>query len=116
LLQVVSSSCEELTLPFLVVVCWNFGWFFNHSDTCAGAIQSLASDHASKKARGAKPSPGLVPLPLPSLRYSTVLPSPGRYGKRYEVRLYTSRVDEVSEGFDGTQDILTVWTSSTNQS
>jgi hypothetical protein len=26
-LQVVSSSCEELTLPFLVVVCWNFGWF-----------------------------------------------------------------------------------------
>ena len=27
MLQVVSSSCEELTLPFLVVVCWNFGWF-----------------------------------------------------------------------------------------
>ena len=27
MLQVVSGSCEELTLPFLVVVCWNFGWF-----------------------------------------------------------------------------------------
>ena len=27
MLQVVSSSCEELTLPFLVVVCWNFSWF-----------------------------------------------------------------------------------------
>ena len=27
LLHTVSSSCEELTLPFLVVVCWNFGWF-----------------------------------------------------------------------------------------
>jgi hypothetical protein len=26
-LQVVSGSCEELTLPFLVVVCWNFSWF-----------------------------------------------------------------------------------------
>jgi hypothetical protein len=26
-LQLVSGSCEELTLPFLVVVCWNFGWF-----------------------------------------------------------------------------------------
>jgi hypothetical protein len=26
-LQVVCSSCEELTLPFLVVVCWNFSWF-----------------------------------------------------------------------------------------
>ena len=27
MLQVVSGSCEELTLPFLVVVCWTFGWF-----------------------------------------------------------------------------------------
>src|SRR5687767_2523118 len=32
--------------------------------------------------------PGLVPLPLPSQRYSTVLPSPSRYGKRYEVYIY----------------------------
>src|SRR5215217_8591596 len=52
------------------------------------ATQRPASDHASKKATRVPPSPGLVPLPLPSLRYSSVLPSPSRYGKRYEPGLH----------------------------
>src|SRR5215204_1709978 len=78
------------------------------------ATERPASDQASKKAARAPPSPGFVPSPLPSQRYSTVQPSPSCYGKRYEVHLCTPRVDQVVEGFDRTKDILIVWTSSTN--
>ncbi len=64
----------------------------------AEASESVQSDQAARRSRAHHRPPGLVPLPLPSRRYSTVLPSPSRYGKRYEVHLYNARVDQVSRG------------------
>ena len=52
------------------------------------ATHRPASDQDNQKATRTPPSPGRVPLALPSQRYSTVLPSPSRYGKRYEPSLY----------------------------
>jgi hypothetical protein len=111
-LQVVSSSCEESRLSSLHLSLR----LPQPQRDVRRCFTKTGERPCQQEGDGRTTFPsGLVPLPLPSLRYSTVLPSPSRYGKRYEVRLYTSRVDEVSEGFDGTQDILTVWTSSMNQ-
>ena len=79
------------------------------------ASQRPASDQDNQKAARALPSPrprsfaDSITTPL----YSTTVSQSLR--KALRSHLYTSSGDQVIQGLDGTNDIMTVWTSSMNQ-
>ena len=55
--QTTSSSCEELTLPFLYVVCWNFGWFSFFPDSSQTIVPRTFSHPAGALAANAAALP-----------------------------------------------------------